>query len=118
MLTLTGDTGANSVAVTYESGRLTVRGASGTAVNSKTTDYVVTVPGQISITANMSAGNDTLTITGASLSTASISLGNGNDSLRLSYCAVTSLSLSGGSGTDTYTTVSSTVTRKTVTGVP
>ena len=118
MMTLTGDTGANSVSVIYASGRLTVRGASGTAVNSKTTDYVVTVPGQISITANMSAGNDTLTITGASLSTASISLGNGNDSLRLSYCAVTSLSLSGGSGTDTYTTVSSTVTRKTVTGVP
>lgn len=117
-LTLTGDAGGNSVTVSYQSGRVTVKGATGTTINSKTADYVVTVPSQISITANMGSGNDSLTITGASLATASITLGDGSDSLRLTYCSVSTLSLNGGNGTDAYTTVSSTISRKTVTSVP
>jgi len=117
-LSLTGDAGANSVTVTYQSGRITVKGATGTTVNSKSTDYIVSVPSRISVTVDTKAGNDTVVITGAPVSTMTVSLGDGNDSLRLSYCTVSTLSLNGGSGTDAYTTVSSTVTRKTVTGVP
>ena len=117
-LTLTGDAGANSVTVTYQSGRITVKGANGTTVNSKTTDYIVSVPSQINVTINTAAGNDTVVITGAPVSTMTVNLGDGNDSLQLSYCNVTTLSLNGGSGTDTYTTISSTVSSKTVTAVP
>jgi subtilase family protein len=118
MLTLTGNAAANSVSVTYQFGRITVSGTSGTTINSKTTAFVAYAPSQSNLTVNTGAGNDSIVITGAPVGTMLVSLGDGNDSLRLTYCTVSYLSLNGGNGTDAYTTLSSTVTRKTVTGVP
>ncbi len=118
LLTLTGDAGANSVTVTYQDGRLSVRGGTGTTVNSKTTTFIVSAPTQLSIKVDTLGGNDTVIITGAPVLTLTASLGDGNDALQLRYCTVSTLMLSGGNGTDTYTTISSTVIRKIVTGVP
>lgn len=118
LLTLTGDAAANSVTVTYQNGRITVIGGTGTTVNSRTTPYIAFAPSQLSVKVDTLAGNDTVVITGAPVSTMTVNLGDGNDSLQLSYCSVLTLTLNGGSGTDAYTTVSSTVTRKTVTAVP
>ena len=113
-LTLTGDTGANSVAVSYQSGRVTVKGATGTTVNSTTTAYSVSVPSLFTISVDLKQGNDTLAITGAPVNVLAVSLGDGDDSLRLSLCTVSTLSLNGGNGTDTYSTYSSQITRKSV----
>ena len=117
-LTLTGDAAANSVTVTYQLGSITVKGASGTTVNSNTTNFVVSVPSQINVTVNAGAGNDAVVFTGVRVGLMTVNLGDGNDTLRLSYCTVSTLSLNGGDGTDAYTTVGSAVTRKYVTGVP
>ena len=118
VLSLTGDASPNSVTVTYSAGKAKVKGTGSTKVNGSTAEFMVSVSNPFSLSADLKQDNDSLAITGAPLQLLAVNLGEGNDKLQLNLCNVAILSLDGGDGTDTYTTISSTVTQKSINGIP
>lgn len=119
-LTLTGDTGGNGVTVTYssQSRQISVQGTNGTRINGLVTIPAFSHTGPLKLAAVLDNGHDSITVTGADLSTADITLGNGNDIATFTLCNVNILRVYGGAGVDSLVTTSSTIGRKTVTNVP
>ena len=120
LLTITGDSGANSAAVSVSSNKITVTGSAGTKINNSTASFVVNLPRRRSIgmTANLGNGSDSLTVTGMSCDAMTVNFGDGDDNLRLTYCNVSSLTLDGGTGIDTYISASSVVNQTSSSYVP
>lgn len=119
-LSLTGDGNPNTVSVTFNSqtGQINVRGSTTTKINNSFTFPSFPHTGQLKLTAGLGDGDDSITVTGADVSTADITLGNGADSATFTLCKVNTLTVDGGAGTDALVTTSSTIGKKTVTSVP
>ena len=111
-LSLTGDTGSNSVSVKYilAFNTIEVAGLNGTKVNNKTTPASYPYTGPINFGAVMSDGNDSVYLTNVPATQVYLNLGNGNDQAGLSMCAVTDkLNADGGIGVNSLVTTTSTI---------
>lgn len=121
-LTLTGDTGANSVTITQRGTQLVVEGAGSTLINN-TTSATYKITGALTIVCNFAqsatpATNDSVTLVSVNATNVSMTFGSGNDTANLTYCTIPTFSMNGGTGTDNLVLVGSKVTSKTLTSVP
>lgn len=104
-LVLTGDTGANSVTLSYQAGKIRVAGASGTTINS-TSFFTTSHTGKLILTVDLKEGNDNLSIVGVDSSVASITLGTGDDKIALTLSNFDKSTIDFGAGTDVLVSTS------------
>lgn len=129
-LTLTGDTGANGIAITQRGTQVTVEGAGqtriGTAISS-VQQVSYSIPGDFLVVCNFNqsatpATNDSVSLVSVHSSNVSITFGSGADSASLTYCTIGTLTVNGGANPagspDTLVLAGTTVTAKIVTNVP
>lgn len=108
-LTLTGDVNANSLTVSYSGGTLKVEGANATKINNSATAFTATHSGQLVLVANLSDGDDALSLVGINASSATIDLGNGADKAAFTLSNIGTLTINGGAGTDVLLTTSTVI---------
>lgn len=107
-LTLTGDTGANSLTVTVQAGVVKVEGANGTKINTTST-FSSVHSGKLKVIANLNDGDDSISFVGIDSSTTNITLGAGNDKAAFTLSNIQTLTIDGGAGTDLLLTTSTTI---------
>ncbi len=106
-ITLTGDVNANSLSVSKSGSQLRIEGGAGTKIRynnvTSTSATIPNVSGKITVSGDLSGGNDTISGVSLDIATMNLKLGVGNDRVVLNYCNVDLLKLDGGPGTDTFT---------------
>lgn len=117
-LTLTGDTKSNAVSISLKGGKLKVEGSRGTRVNNSSSLFSVSHSGKLTLNANLSAGDDSISVIGVEAAKIDLILGTGADKAAITYSKVDLLNVDGGTGTDSLVTTTSKVTTKNVTSVP
>jgi len=117
-LLITGDDGANAIAVSLSRSRIRVKGLNGTSINAQTSDFTASMPRGFSISIDAAGGDDAISVTGTSLLNLNVNMGSGADSFRLSYSTVNTLKLDGGSEVDTFLSIGNKISNRTVTGIP
>jgi len=98
-LTLTGDQFANEISITTSAGNILVTGLNGTTVNGLAAPYLATSVS--AITANLGAGNDSISITSVTLSgNLTINSGSGADLVSIDDLSAASMLIDLGTGND------------------
>jgi serralysin len=106
-LTLTGDTGANTVKVTFvpnspgsATGKVRVEGVGLTKINNKTTPAEFNHSGKLDLGAALSGGDDSIYVTNIYASNLYLNMGAGADQIGLSMCFIEKMNVDGGPGVD------------------
>jgi hypothetical protein len=97
-LLLTGDSFNNNITLTVQAGFLQITGAGGTTINGLAV-YSVAHSGPLAMTADFRGGDDTLTITQATVNISTLQFGSGDDTLLITNRAAVAITLfDGGAG--------------------
>ncbi|MEK6259646.1 MAG: hypothetical protein AABP62_13595 [Planctomycetota bacterium] len=117
-LLLTGDSFNNNITLTVQAGFLQITGVGGTTVNGLTV-YSVAHAGPLAMTADLRGGNDTLTITQATVNISTLQMGTGDDTLLITNRSTVAITLfDGGAGRETIRLINSSVRIKTFRNFP
>jgi len=117
-LLLTGDAFDNNVTLTVQGGFLRITGVGGTTVNGLTV-YSVAHAGPLAMTADFRGGNDTLTITQATVNISTLQFGPGDDTLLITNRSTVAITLlDGGAGKERIQISNSSVRIKTLQNIP
>ena len=117
-LLLTGDSFNNNVSLTIQGGFLQITGAAGTTVNGLAV-YSVAHAGPLAMTADLRGGNDTLTISQATVNISTLLFGSGDDALFVTNRSTVAISLfDGGTGREQILASNSSLRIKTFKNFP
>ena len=100
-LNVTGDSAKNILTLTMQNGMVILSGQNGTRINGALT-WSFNHAGPITMTGNLGAGDDTMSIITSNVNIALLLLGPGNDTFSLSNSTVAIDTLDGGPGTDRF----------------
>ena len=117
-LLLTGDAFDNNVTLTVQAGFLQIAGVGGTTVNGLAV-YSVAHAGPLAMTADFRGGNDTLTITQATVNISTLQFGSGDDALLITNRSTVAITLfDGGAGREKIQASNSSLRIKTFRNFP
>ncbi len=117
-LLLTGDSFNNNITLTIQSGFLQITGVGGTTVNGLAV-YSVAHTGPLAMTADLRGGNDTLTITQATVNISTLQFGSGDDALLITNRSTVAITLfDGGAGRERIQASNSSLRIKTFKNFP
>lgn len=100
-LNLVGDASNNTVTMTFQNGLLTLTGSNGTKINGATI-WSINHNGAITMTGNLGAGDDSLTIVNGTVNIPTLQLGPGSDTFIDNNSTIVIDTLDGGTGTDRF----------------
>jgi kumamolisin len=119
-LTLTGDTSSNTLSISKSGSSLVLQAGGATLIASSidsappstatSTATIAGVSGSLTVTGQLSDGNDQISLINLPINTITLGLGNGNDTIAVSLCTVGTSAIDGGAGVDVITTAGSRVT--------
>ena len=117
-LLLTGDSFNNNVTLTVQAGFLQITGVGGTTVNGLAV-YSVAHAGPLAMTADLRGGDDTLTITQATVNISTLQFGSGDDTLLITNRSTVAITLfDGGAGRERIQATNSSMRIKTFKNFP